>query len=354
MTRNFTATDAAEARATGGAVPLLIGLTGPSGSGKTYTALRLATGIQSVVGGDIFMVDTEQRRGLHYSDKFKFKHVPFTEPFGSLDYREALRWCKAQGAGVVIIDSCSHEHDGPGGLLDQHETELDRMAGQDYAKRERVTMLAWQKPKSARRKLITAITTELQMPIIFCFRAKTTTKPMKVDGKLQPVDQGFCSIGADEWLFEMALNAMFLPGAQGKATWKSDKPGERLAIKLPGQFNWIAEKDAQFDESIGKRLAEWARGGPVTKAAKATAPELSTVGAALAKASIIDGDGDLTFADRWDMAVDEATVAADLHRDFSQAMKTAEWDALKDAEPARATALKAKVTRRVSELKVAG
>lgn len=65
----------------------------------------------------------------------------------------------------------------------------------------------------------------------------------------------------------------------------------------------------------------------------------------------IDGDGDLTFADRWDQAVDEATVAADLHRDFSQAMKTADWDALKDAEPARAMALKARVTRRVAELK---
>lgn len=62
-------------------------------------------------------------------------------------------------------------------------------------------------------------------------------------------------------------------------------------------------------------------------------------------------DGDLTFADRWDKAVDEATVAADLHRDFSQAMKTADWDALKDADPARATALKVKVTARVAELK---
>jgi len=65
-------------------------------------------------------------------------------------------------------------------------------------------------------------------------------------------------------------------------------------------------------------------------------------------------DGDLTFADRWDMAVDEATVAADLHRDFSAAMKTAEWDALKDADPGRATKLKEQVTARVAELKGSG
>ena len=34
-------------------VPLLIGLTGPSGGGKTFSALRLATGIQTVTGGDV-------------------------------------------------------------------------------------------------------------------------------------------------------------------------------------------------------------------------------------------------------------------------------------------------------------
>lgn len=64
-------------------------------------------------------------------------------------------------------------------------------------------------------------------------------------------------------------------------------------------------------------------------------------------------DGDLTFADRWDMAIDEATVALDLHKDFSAAMKTADWDALKDADPGRATKLKERVTARVAELKSA-
>lgn len=261
MGRSFQAADAAEARA-GNMLPLLIGLMGPSGSGKTFSALRLATGIQSVVGGDIFVIDTEQRRSLHYSDKFKFKHVNFGEPFGSLDYLEALRFAKKSGAGVVIIDSCSHEHDGPGGLLEQHEAELTRMAGSDYAKRERMTMLAWQKPKAGRRKLIAALTSELDLPCIFCFRAKTTTKPMKDDrGKIQPVDMGFTSIGADEWIFEMALSALLLPGSCGVPTWHSDKLGEKLAIKLPEQFKSLAEPPPfPLDEKVGRRLALWAKG----------------------------------------------------------------------------------------------
>jgi adenylylsulfate kinase-like enzyme len=68
--RKFTANDAKREH-----VPLLIGLTGPSGGGKTFSALRLATGIQQVTGGDIYFIDTESRRALHYADQFKFKHV---------------------------------------------------------------------------------------------------------------------------------------------------------------------------------------------------------------------------------------------------------------------------------------
>lgn len=254
MPTRFAAYEAKAARAES-PVPLLIGLTGPSGSGKTFSALRLATGIQEVVGGDIFVVDTEQRRALHYADRFNFKHVNFEAPFGSLDYLEALRFCKGQGAGVVVIDSCSHEHDGPGGLLEQHEAELNRMAGDDYKKRDRMTMLAWQKPKAARRKLINAITTELAMPVIFCFRAKKTTKPKPGS---QPIDMGFTSIGADEWLFELALNALMLPGSCGVPIWRSEFPGEQLAIKLPEQFRAIAERGGPMSEAIGRSLAKWA------------------------------------------------------------------------------------------------
>jgi hypothetical protein len=270
----FVAVDAAEERATT-ARPLLIGLTGPSGSGKTYSALRLATGIQSVVGGEIFVVDTEQRRSLDYAGDFAFKHVDFRAPFGSLDYLEALRFCKMQGAGVVVIDSCSHEHDGPGGLLEQHEAELDRMAGNDRGKRDRMGMLAWQKPKAGRRKLITAITTELNMPTIFCFRARRTTKPNP--GK-QPIDMGFSSIGADEWLFELSLNALFLPGSDGVPIWDSELPGERLAIKLPKQFRGLSEQRIQFTEKVGRKLALWAAPGGNTAPVKTERFEASDAG----------------------------------------------------------------------------
>ena len=152
-------------------VPLLVGLMGPSGSGKTFSALRLATGIQQVSGGDIYFIDTEARRGLHYADRFKYRHMEFGAPFGSLDYLAAITHCVKKGAGVVIVDSMSHEHEGPGGVLEQHEQELDRMAGQDYGKRNSMNLIAWAKPKAARRQLISGLL-QLNCNFVFCFRAK--------------------------------------------------------------------------------------------------------------------------------------------------------------------------------------
>src|SRR5215471_5892900 len=109
MTRTFDAQPGKRER-----VPLLTGIMGPSGSGKTYSALRLATGIQHITGGDIYVIDTETRRALHYADQFRFMHIDFGAPFGSLDYRDCIRHCVAKGAKVIITDSMSHEHENVG------------------------------------------------------------------------------------------------------------------------------------------------------------------------------------------------------------------------------------------------
>lgn len=249
-------------------VPLLVGLTGPSGGGKTLSALRLATGIQTVSGGEIFYIDTESRRALHYADRFKFRHVPFSEPFGSLDYLAAIRYCVGKGAGVICIDSMSHEHEGVGGLLDLHDKELDRIAGSEFSKRAAMNMLAWQKPKLNRRMLINGLL-QVNANFIFCFRAKETAKPIKRDGKIEVVAQGFMPIAGDEFVFEMTTNVLLLPNAKGVPTWRSDNMGERMMMKLPGQFENIFREQQPLSEEIGRQLAEWAKGGIPTTAPRA-------------------------------------------------------------------------------------
>ena len=240
-------------------VPLFIGLMAPSTGGKTFSALRLAKGIQSVVGGAIAVIDTESRRAKHYSDYFQFRHYDFTPPFGSLDYLAAVRQAVADGAKTVIIDSMSHEHNGEGGYLLTQEAELDRMAGDDWQKRERVKMAAWIKPTKLRSQMINGLL-QLNANFIFCFRAKEKVKPVKVNGKTEIQEQGWMPIAGEEMIFEMTVNCLLTPKSNGVPSWRSDQVGERMMMKLPEQFRGVFTDGRQLDESVGRELAEWAKG----------------------------------------------------------------------------------------------
>ncbi len=251
-------------------VPLYIGLAGPSGGGKTNSALRLATGIQKIFPGPIIGIDTESNRMLHYANSYDFQHIPFGEPFGSLDYLEVLKFAQSKKPSVTIIDSISHEHEGVGGLLDLHDKELDRLAGDDYAKRQRMGMLAWQKPKANRRKLINGLL-QMNSNFIFCFRAKNSSRPVKKNGKTEIENFGFVPVAGDEFVFEMTINMLLLPHADGHPTWQSENKGESMMMKLPEQFKPIFSKDVQLNEDIGEKLAKWAKGD--TKPAKKSAPQ---------------------------------------------------------------------------------
>lgn len=237
-------------------VPLMIGLCGPSGGGKTYSALRLAGGIQRVTGGDIFMIDTEARRGLHYADRFKFRHLPFAHPFGPLDYLAAAEHCVKRGAKVIIIDSMSHEHEGPGGVLEMHAAEVERLSRGDESKAERVKMLAWGKPKADRRRMIN---TMLQLPVstIFCFRAK---EKLKIERGKEPTPLGFMPIAGEEFIYEMTINCLLLPKADGVPTWQSNEVGERATMKLPAQFRSMFAARDPLSEDLGEAMARWADG----------------------------------------------------------------------------------------------
>ena len=240
-------------------VPLLVGIMAPSGGGKTYSALRLATGMQRVMGGKIFGIDTENNRMLHYADKFKFEHVPFSPPFGSMDYLEVCKYAVSQGSRVTIVDSMTHEHIGQGGYLETAESVVDRIAGQDWKKREAVKMLGWATAGPLRQKMIEGLK-QLPGAFIFLSRAKEKTKPVKKDGKTEVIDMGFMPVAGEEWIYEMTVNCMLEPRSNGVPTWRSDQIGERLMMKLPMQFESIFAESAPLSEDIGEAMARWARG----------------------------------------------------------------------------------------------
>lgn len=251
-------------------VPLLVGIVGPSNSGKTYSALRLATGIQRVIGGDIGFIDTEARRSLHYSSKFKFRHTPFGAPFSPLDYLAAVEhFVVKKGVKTIIVDSMSHEHEGPGGVLEEHDEETTRLAALWKCSRDTAQMSAWAQPKAKRRRFINTL---LQMDInaIFCFRAKEKIKPVK-GGK--PQELGFMPIAGEEFVYEMTANCLLYPGSAGVPTWKSDEVGERLIIKRPEQFTGILKDRSALSEDMGEAMAKWAMGGSIPEAEKTPEPQ---------------------------------------------------------------------------------
>lgn len=256
------------------ALPLFIGLVGPSSSGKTRSAFELATGIQSVVGGEIVFINTEGKRGLLDIDLFKkmdrtpaIQHMPFAAPYASLDYLDAILQARESGAKTIIIDSLSHEHEAEGGMLDYWEAELERMAGDDQRKRYAMQMLAIAKPKAARRRLLTRGIMQADVNVIACFRAKETSKPVKAaNGKNEVVNMGFVPVAGDEFVYEMSLSCLLLPGANGYPTWAPEHAGEIIAVKPADpehELRRMIPQGRRLSRDVGADLARWARGAEV-------------------------------------------------------------------------------------------
>lgn len=277
--------------ATREAVPLLIGLGGPPGSGKTYSALLLASGIAAHRGGPVVLIDTERNRALKYAppagkkangvDHFEFLHVPFSPPFASLDFRDAVMEQRKHKPSCIIIDSFSDEHEGAGGMLDFHETELDRMAGTDWSKRERVGQAAWIKPKADRLEMMGELF-QVLTPILFTYRCREKVKQVKDDrGKMAPTNIGWTPIAPPEIIHNMDLFALLPIKSDGVPMWKGNTAYEDFSIKLPRQFQGLFPDGKPIDQQMGQAMSIWALGDvkpavagtPATKeAAPAEAP----------------------------------------------------------------------------------
>lgn len=228
--------------------PLIIGLAGPTKSGKTYSAHRLAQGLAG--GGVIAMLNAEGARGHQYADKFGYVACDIEPPFSPARYTESIEAAKELNPAVLIVDSASHMHDGPGGMLEFHDAELDRMAGkEDFKKRERMNWTAWIRPKADENKFVYAML-GLKCPVILCFRAKEKLKI--VSGK-PPIDLGWQPIASDKVSFETIFTLVLPPHCKGVPDLSISEMREPFDAMIPaGQ---------PLDEDLGRALAEWSEGG---------------------------------------------------------------------------------------------
>lgn len=255
--RNFEATPAVRADE-----PLLIGMVGPPGGGKTLSALRLAKGMQALRGGDIIMIDTESGRSRKYSETIPFKIVELYET-RSEDFLAAINAQLHANPAAIIVDSLSDEHES---YLEWHDEMVPKMGGNEWA--------AWSKPKAARKKLIKGLL-KIKVPLIFTFRAREKTQQGEKNGKKVVTNIGWMPVAPLEIVHSLDLTCILPPRADGVPVWESSKIGEDFIIKLPNFLAPFITKGAALDESTGRALAEWARGGTAPSGGEATRPAVS-------------------------------------------------------------------------------
>lgn len=242
-------------------VGLWVNLIGGTGSGKSFSGMRLATGMSN--GQPFAVIDTENRRALHYADQFRFDHAELRAPFRPDAYAEAIAAADAAGYPVIMLDSGSHVWAGDGGVLDWQEEELYRMAKDDYPRRQACLMASWIKPKMSHKQMVNKML-QVKAHIILCLRAEPKVEMVKdAKGKTE-VRAKESLTGLDGWIpvceknlpFEATASFLFMAGS----------PGIPHPIKLQAQHRALFPLDKPITEDSGIGLAAWAAGAPKAEA----------------------------------------------------------------------------------------
>ena len=229
---------------------LFVSLTGGTNSGKTYSALRLARGIAGPTG-KIAVLDTEGGRTLHLKDAFAFDANVMQPPFRPERFSDAARAAEEAGYAALVIDSFSMEWVGIGGVLDWQAAELQRMAGDDYRKQERMKMASWIKPKTAHKAMVYALL-QRRIPIIFSIRGEETVKPGEAGEKPTKILKSVCN---SQFPYEVTVS--FRLEAERKGYVDLSDP---RSWKMEGAHEAIFKHGDRISEEHGAALAAWARG----------------------------------------------------------------------------------------------
>lgn len=226
---------------------VVIGLAGVSGSGKTYTALQLAYGLAKGNAGKIGFLDTENRRGRLYSDILpngaKFNIGDLVAPFSPQRYMDAIAAFEQAGCEVLVIDSGSHEWEGPGGCED--------IAHEGNPKQAR-----WNKAKREHKRFVTAML-QSSMHIILCLRAREKVKIERGErGESVFIPLGLQPITEKNLMFEMTASVMMQDEGRSQTVLKCP---EALRAFLGRGNNYLTAKD-------GAAVRAWIDGGtPVNR-----------------------------------------------------------------------------------------
>lgn len=302
-------------KATRANIPLLIAVEGASGSGKTKSGLEILMGIGDAIAAKsgrparLGVIDTENKRALHYADDYDFLHVDMHPPFSPLAFGDLIDLGEREGLDALMIDSFSHEWAGEGGVkewADRLEAGVPKpgIANPESWKRDHWQVQPvkspgnWSDPKSAIKpghKWLVAKMLRSPMHIVLCLRSAEKMEmrndpvldgngePQFYNGK--PKMKSVIIAASDRpllerWVpecekglpYEITTSLLFLP----------DAPGVPHVRKVQDQHLPLIPLDRRVSRDVGRALAEWADGAkqvdPLQREASeaiASAPDLA-------------------------------------------------------------------------------
>jgi len=252
---------------------LIIGIVAPSGAGKTLTGLRLAEGIKSVYGGKVGGIDTEAGRMLQYAPNrgqkanpphtFDFDVLHMGPPFSSRDFMGAIDALVAKGCNIIFIDGMEKEHTGEGGRLSQSEAYIDdKMRQNPQSKRQAWAASSWIEPSRQRRELNNHIM-QLARDVVFIFAYQASEKidfsAKNERGYTSPQSTGYQAETTSSLKRQMVIQFLLPECGNGCPVLRPEAPEEKKAVKIGWEFEPWFSADKPIDESIGRKLALWAR-----------------------------------------------------------------------------------------------
>ncbi len=314
-------------------VSLIIALAAASGGGKTLSALKIARGLAGGDDGKIFVLDTEAGRAKHYAvgpgekpgpDRFAFQHGDLKPPFTPEAYADAIKAADDAGAEVIVVDSCSHEWEGEGGLTEMHDAAVEAAVlraqknhnatwgpfDPDRA-RDKASIGAWKEPKTRHKRFVNRLL-QSRAHLILCLRAEEKlrieqvkddrgrSKTVIVQPKDLPDNERWVPICEKRFMFEMTVSLVLTPQA----------PGIPVPIKLQAQHRAAVPLDKHLSEETGRQLAAWAAGG------QPQSPQIAAGKAAPSSSSPQPRDGAADGLSLEDMAREAAQRGRDVFEAF--------------------------------------
>lgn len=253
-------------KAVRGGIKLRVLIVGKSGAGKTYTALALATHLARAMGGaPIALADSEDDSAKKYAGEpcgchacrghgaacFEFDKLCLTRCSPD-DYMDAMAAAAANDYGVLVLDSISHEWEGPGGCL--------RMV--DASQRQsRNKHAAWGPVTQKHQAFLSAVRRWPGHLIATC-RAKE--KHSSEGGKV--VSLGVLPVQREGIEYEFDV-VVFLDGARASVV-------KTRASKLEG---WLGDRPGL---DLARVLHEWAEGADAAEVARARESDRAAADAA--------------------------------------------------------------------------